>query len=257
MSSLPYALLCRRFSLDEILSATKNFDNALVVGEGGFGKVYRATISVENDATFIVSIKRLDSDSNQGAPEFWAEIEMLTNLRHCNLVSLIGYCNDKSEMILVYEFIPHGTLDGHLHKYGTSLSWVQRLKISIGAATGLHYLHTGTSTQHGVIHRDVKSSNILLDNEYGAKISDFGLSKIAPTNTSGAYVNTLVRCTFGYLDPEYFLTGRLTRKSDVFAFGWYYSNCCVGGQHWIEALTRMSAVWLSGLIIEYEANLTF
>ncbi|KAM0044887.1 putative protein kinase RLK-Pelle-CrRLK1L-1 family [Helianthus debilis subsp. tardiflorus] len=169
--------------------------------------------------TFIVAIKRLDSDSNQGAPEFWAEIEMLTNLRHCNLVSLIGYCNENSEMILVYEFMPHGTLHDHLHRYVTSLSWVQRLKISIGAARGLHYLHTGTSTQHGVIHRDVKSSNILLDNEYGAKISDFGLSKIGPTNTSGAYVNTLVRGTFGYLDPEYFLTGRLTRKSDVFAFG--------------------------------------
>ncbi|KAJ0954801.1 putative protein kinase RLK-Pelle-CrRLK1L-1 family [Helianthus annuus] len=129
---------------------------------------------------------------------------MLTKLRHCNLVSLIGNCNDNSEMILVYDFMPNGTLDGHLHKYGTVLSWVQRLKISIGAARGLHYLHTGTGTQHGVIHRD---------------ISDFGLSKIGPTNASGAYVNTLVSGTFGYLDPEYFLTGRLTRKSDVFSFG--------------------------------------
>ncbi|KAK1412838.1 hypothetical protein QVD17_34375 [Tagetes erecta] len=211
--------LCRVFSLDEILSATQNFDEALVVGEGGFGKVYKGTINVENGDTFVVAIKRLDSRSNQGAPEFWAEIKMLTKLRHCNLVSLIGYCNDNSEMILIYEFMPHGTLDGHLKKYGSSMSWVQRLKTSIGAARGLHYLHTGTSTQHGVIHRDVKSSNILLDKDYVAKISDFGLSKIGPTNAQCTYVNTLVRGTFGYLDPEYFLTGRLTRKSDVFAFG--------------------------------------
>ncbi|XP_022041631.1 serine/threonine-protein kinase PBS1 [Helianthus annuus] len=148
MRSLPFPQLCRQFSLDEILSATQNFDDSLVEGKGGFGKV-------------------------QGATEFWAEIEMLTKLRHCNLVSLIGNCNDNSEMILVYDFMPNGTLDGHLHKYGTVLSW----------------------------------------------ISDFGLSKIGPTNASGAYVNTLVSGTFGYLDPEYFLTGRLTRKSDVFSFG--------------------------------------
>ncbi|KAM0044903.1 putative protein kinase RLK-Pelle-CrRLK1L-1 family [Helianthus debilis subsp. tardiflorus] len=220
MSSLPYTLLCRQFTLGEILLATQNFDDALIVGKGGFGKVYKATITVENGATFIVAIKRLDLlDSSQGATEFWAEIKMLTKLRHCNLVSLIGYCNDNSEMILIYEFMPNGTLDDHLHRNGSSLSWVQRLQISIGAARGLHYLHTGTGTQDGVIHRDVKSSNILLDENYAAKISDFGLSKIGPTNTSGAYVNTLVRGTFGYLDPEYFLTGRLTRKSDVFAFG--------------------------------------
>ncbi|KAK9065852.1 hypothetical protein SSX86_015253 [Deinandra increscens subsp. villosa] len=219
MSSHPFPQLCRQFSIDEVLLATQNFDDALVVGEGGFGKVYKATITVENGATYIVAIKRLDHESSQGAPEFWAEVKMLTNLRHCNLVSLIGFCNDNSEMILIYEFMPHGTLDGHLQKHGTSMSWVQRLNISIGAARGLHYLHTGTGTQHGVIHRDVKSSNILLDKDYAAKISDFGLSKIGSTNASHTYVNTLVRGTFGYLDPEYFLTGRLTRKSDVFAFG--------------------------------------
>ncbi|KAM0046725.1 putative protein kinase RLK-Pelle-CrRLK1L-1 family [Helianthus debilis subsp. tardiflorus] len=219
MSSVPYEQTCRRFSIDVVRSATRNFDEKRIIGKGGFGKVYTATIRVQDGESCIVAVKRLDPGSNQGAPEFWSEVEMLSKLRHCNLVSLIGYCNDNDELILIYELMTHGSLRDHLHKYGTNLSWIQRLKIGIGAARGLHYLHTGTGTKHGVIHRDVKSSNILLDNDFVAKISDFGLSKIGLMNPSGTYVNTLIRGTFGYFDPEYFLTGRLTRKSDVFAFG--------------------------------------
>ncbi|KVI01547.1 Protein kinase, ATP binding site-containing protein [Cynara cardunculus var. scolymus] len=122
-------------------------------------------------------------------------------------------------MILVYEYMPNGTLEDHLHKLGTPLSWIQRLNICIGAARGLHYLHTGTGIQVGVIHRDVKSSNILLHESWAAKISDFGLSKIGPTNQPSTCVNTLVKGTFGYLDPDYYATGKLTRKSDVYALG--------------------------------------
>ncbi|GKE40041.1 concanavalin A-like lectin/glucanase, partial [Tanacetum coccineum] len=157
--------------------------------------------------------------SSQGAAEFWAEVKLLSKLRHCNLVSLIGYCYSRKEMIVVYEYMPNGTLEDHLHKFGTPLSWVQRLKICVGAGRGLHYLHTGTGIEVGVIHRDVKSSNILLDESWAAKISDFGLSRISPINRRASYVNTLVKGTFGYLDPDYFYTGRLTRKSDVYAFG--------------------------------------
>ncbi|KAI3715805.1 hypothetical protein L6452_22792 [Arctium lappa] len=209
---------CRRFTISEIQIATWNFDESLVIGSGGFGRVYKGIIT-NGESLLDAAIKRLEATSNQGAAEFWAEIEMLSKLRYCHLVSLIGYCNDGQEMILVYQYVPHGTLAHHLHKRGLPLSWVRRLKICVGAARGLHYLHTGTGIKHGVIHRDVKSSNILLDDCWEAKISDFGLSKIGPTNQPCTSVSTLVKGTFGYLDPDYVYTGRLTRKSDVYAFG--------------------------------------
>ncbi|GJR01534.1 kinase RLK-Pelle-CrRLK1L-1 family protein [Tanacetum coccineum] len=217
-SSLELLQPCRQFTFSEIQLATENFDESLVIGRGGFGKVYKGTI-IHGAGGLTVAIKRLESTSNQGAVEFRAEVEMLTKLRHCHLVSLIGYCKDGQEMILVYEYMPRGTLEDHLHKRLNYLPWVIRLKICIGAARGLEYLHTGTGIEHGVIHRDVKSSNILLHKSWAAKISDFGLSKIGPTNQPSTYVNTLVKGTFGYLDPNYFNTGRLTRKSDVYAFG--------------------------------------
>ncbi|KAJ0744917.1 putative protein kinase RLK-Pelle-CrRLK1L-1 family [Helianthus annuus] len=209
---------CRQFTLSEIELATQNFDESLVIGRGGFGKVYRGTITY-GETYLDAAIKRLESGSTQGAVEFWAEIEMLSNLRHSHLVSLIGYCNDGQEMILVYEHMPNGTLADGIHKRRAPLTWVRRLKICIGAARSLDYLHTGTDIKHGVIHRDLKSTNILLDDNWAAKVSDFGLSKIGPTNQPSTYVNTLVRGTFGYMDPDYFQTGRLTRKSDVYAFG--------------------------------------
>ncbi|XP_071729781.1 receptor-like protein kinase FERONIA [Rutidosis leptorrhynchoides] len=210
----PKGLVCPHVPIDEIKSATRNFNPIFLIAEGGFGKVYK--VKMKNGIT---AIKRWDRDSCQGATEFWAEVEMLSRLRHCNLVSLIGYCNDNKEMILLYEYIPNGTLEDHLHKRHTRLSLSQRLRICIGAARALHYLHTGTGTEQGVIHRDVKSSNILLTKKWEAKLSDFGLSKISPINKPLSYVDTLVKGTFGYFDPEYFSTGRLTRKSDVFAFG--------------------------------------
>ncbi|KAJ0752039.1 putative protein kinase RLK-Pelle-CrRLK1L-1 family [Helianthus annuus] len=210
------AQLCVRFSLVDIQSATNNFDDELVIGHGGFGKVYKGCLCTD-ETSHVVAVKRLDSMSNQGAPEFKAEIEMLSKLRHLHLVSFIGFCDDNQEMILVYEYMPRGTLYDHLHKAGTPLSWLQRVKIAIGAAHGLDYLHTGTL--HGVIHRDVKSANILIDENWEAKISDFGLSKIGPASQSFSYVDVSVKGTFGYLDPEYFCTRKLTRKTDVYAFG--------------------------------------
>ncbi|XP_042040740.1 receptor-like protein kinase FERONIA [Salvia splendens] len=204
--------LCRCFSLTEIEVFTKNFNQEYVVGKGGFGYVYKGFM---DNGREIVAIKRLKPSSKQGEREFWTEIKTLCKLQHANLVPLIGYCNEQNEMILVYEYMPNGSLADHLYNRNNQLhplSWEQRLKICIGVGRAIDYLHTGRE----IIHRDIKSSNILLDERLVAKVSDFGLAKPA---TGSEEQSTQVRGTRGFWDPRYVATHRVTQKSDIYSFG--------------------------------------
>ncbi|XP_047946388.1 probable serine/threonine-protein kinase PBL16 [Salvia hispanica] len=194
-----------------------------MIGKGGFGKVYKGFI--DNESIAVAIKRRQASRPSQGQTEFAAEIETLTKFRHRNLVSLIGYCDDDDEMILVYDCMSKGTLADHLHNQST-LSWNERLKICIGAGRGLDYLHSDSEKPY--IHRDVKPTNILLDENFTAKVSDFGLAKHLGHDILQSYVFTKVKGSFGNFDPSYFSTGVLTKGSDTYAFGIILSEVLSG-----------------------------
>ncbi|KAL4592756.1 hypothetical protein LXL04_005760 [Taraxacum kok-saghyz] len=205
------------FSFEEIKLITGDFDKNNLIGEGGFGKVYRGVVDSDSKGQTMAAFKRLDRSCGQGNPEFMKEILMLSHYRHENLITLLGYCDKDPEKILVYEHAARGSLDVHLSS--TTLTWTQRLKICLGAARGLCYLHDPNETKQRVIHRDLKSSNILLDENWNAKISDMGLSKTGSANSLQSFLATNVVGTIFYIDPEYMETTILTKESDVYSFG--------------------------------------
>ncbi|KAM7531785.1 hypothetical protein LguiB_035195 [Lonicera macranthoides] len=212
----PDYVAARTFTFRELAAATKNFRGDCLVGEGGFGRVYKGRLESSNQ---MVAIKQLDRNGLQGNREFLVEVLMLGLLHHTNLVNLIGYCADGDQRLLVYEYMPLGSLEDHLHDPlpdKKRLDWNTRMKVAAGAAKGLEYLHDKASPP--VIYRDLKCSNILLGEGYHPKLSDFGLAKLGPVGDN-THVSTRVMGTYGYCAPEYAMTGQLTLKSDVYSFG--------------------------------------
>ncbi|KAL9165904.1 hypothetical protein ABFS82_06G200200 [Erythranthe guttata] len=203
----------RWFSYDELKKCTNNFSESNQIGSGGYGKVYRGMLSDGQ----VVAVKRAEKGSMQGGHEFKTEIELLSRVHHKNLVGLVGFCFNQGDQMLVYEFMSNGTLREILSgRSGIELDWKRRLRIALGSARGLAYLHE--LAHPPIIHRDVKSTNILLDENLTAKVADFGLSKLV-SDASKGHVSTQVKGTLGYLDPEYYMTQQLTEKSDVYSFG--------------------------------------
>lgn len=204
--------------LAEIKEATNDFQN--VVGSGGYGPVYEGNLLI-NRKYMKVAVKKLDARHGQGSREFGTEIQLLSDLHHENLITLVGYCDEGLEKILVYKYADHGSLDRYITCSNRHyiLTWLQRLEIVCGAARGLDYLHNCLPNHHAIIHRDIKSSNVLLDDKWVAKISDFGLSKSTSTGFGRTTLISNACGTMGYVEPECIMTGSVTKKSDVYSFG--------------------------------------
>ncbi|XP_030524316.1 probable LRR receptor-like serine/threonine-protein kinase At1g06840 [Rhodamnia argentea] len=238
------------FAYGELASATNNFSSSTQVGQGGYGKVYRGVLA---DGT-VVAIKRAQEGSLQGEREFLTEIELLSRLHHRNLVSLIGYCEEEGEQMLIYEFMSKGTLRDHISgRSKDPVTFGMRLRIALGSAKGILYLHSEADPP--IFHRDIKASNILLDSNFTAKVADFGLSRLAPVpdieGVIPAHVSTVVKGTPGYLDPEYFLTHKLTDKSDVYSLGVVFLELLTGMQpisHGKNIVREVNTAYQSGTI---------
>ncbi|RLM93342.1 proline-rich receptor-like protein kinase PERK8 [Panicum miliaceum] len=203
---------CRFFTYEDLYQITNGFSAQNLLGEGGFGSVYKGRLADGKE----VAVKKLKEGGGQGEREFHAEVEIISRVHHRHLVSLVGYCVSDDQRLLVYDFVPNNTLHYHLHGRGVPvLEWPARVKIAAGSARGIAYLHEDCHPR--IIHRDIKSSNILLDNNFEALVADFGLARLALDACT--HVTTRVMGTFGYLAPEYASSGKLTERSDVFSFG--------------------------------------
>ncbi|KAK9077174.1 hypothetical protein SSX86_005510 [Deinandra increscens subsp. villosa] len=206
------ASMPRRFSYVELARSTANFAETEKLGEGGFGGVYKGFVK---DLSVYVAVKRVSKTSKQGIKEYASEVRIISRLRHKNLVQLTGWCHEKGELLLVYEFMANGSLDLHLFKGKSLLTWHNRYKIAQGLASALLYLHE--EWEQCVLHRDIKSSNVMLDSNFNAKLGDFGLAKLVDHEKGSQ--TTILAGTLGYMAPECVVTGRATKESDVFSFG--------------------------------------
>ncbi|MFQ6640349.1 hypothetical protein Gotur_016491 [Gossypium turneri] len=222
----------REFTFLELKTTTKNFSRSLMIGEGGFGAVYRGLIRSSEDShkKIDIAVKQLSRSGFQGHKEWVTEVNVLGVVEHQNLVKLVGYCAEDDERgiqrLLIYEYMPNRSVQDHLSaRFQTTLSWATRLKIARDAARGLAFLHEGMDFQ--IIFRDFKSSNILLDEQWNAKLSDFGLARLGPSDGL-SHVSTAVVGTIGYAAPEYIQTGRLTIKSDVWSYGVFLYELITG-----------------------------
>ncbi|XP_068337186.1 L-type lectin-domain containing receptor kinase IX.1-like [Pyrus communis] len=210
----------RKFSYRELARATNNFGEEEMLGEGGFGGVYKGVIP---DLKSPVAVKRMSRGSKQGPKEYASEVKIISRLRHRNLVQLIGWCHER-KFLLVYEFMPKGSLDSHLFKEQSVLTWEARYKIAQGLASGLFYLHQ--QWEQCVLHRDIKSSNIMLDANFNAKLGDFGLARLVDHGQEPQ--TTALAGTLGYMAPEYVVTGKASKESDVYSFGIVALEICCG-----------------------------
>ncbi|KVH79568.1 Concanavalin A-like lectin/glucanase, subgroup [Cynara cardunculus var. scolymus] len=202
------------FSLRQIKSATHNFDSANKIGEGGFGPVYKGILTDGSE----IAVKQLSARSKQGNREFVTEIGMISALQHPNLVKLYGCCIEGKELLLVYEYLENNSLARALFGHEDqklNLEWPTRKKICMGIARGLAYLHEESRLK--IVHRDIKATNVLLDKDFNAKISDFGLAKL--DEEENTHISTRIAGTIGYMAPEYAMRGYLTDKADVYSFG--------------------------------------
>ncbi|KAM0038895.1 putative protein kinase RLK-Pelle-L-LEC family [Helianthus debilis subsp. tardiflorus] len=206
----------KRYSFHELSKATDGFSEDRKLGEGGFGGVYKGILSGVNvKVKTVVAVKRVSSGSKQGKKEYVSEVKIISRLRHKNLVQLIGWCHEQGDFLLVYEYMPNGSLDSHLFYSKSTLSSSVRYKIAMGIASALLYLHE--EWEQCVVHRDIKSSNVMLDSNYNAKLGDFGLARLVDHDLGSQ--TTILAGTMGYLAPDCVMTGRASRETDVYSFG--------------------------------------